>query len=66
MTKTREGPGQYLGKRVFVEAFGRRRHGTICGVYRHGENVEVEIESNDGEMIRRPLKALHFTDGIKA
>ncbi len=66
MTKNCEGLGGYLGKRVFVEAFGRRRHGTICSVYRHGENVEVEVEFNDGEMSTRPLKALHFTDEITA
>lgn len=66
MTKNHEGLGGYLGKRVFVEAFGRRRHGTICSVYLHGEDIEVEVEWDDGKMDMRPLKALQFTDEISA
>ena len=66
MAKNREGLGQYLGKRVYVEAFGRRRWGVICSVYRNQENIEVEVEFNDGEMSTRPLKALHFEDEISA
>ena len=67
MTKNHEGRlGTYLGRRVYVEAFSRRRWGVICSVYRHGENVEVEVEFNDGEMSTRQLKALHVEGEIPA
>ena len=54
---------EYLGRRVYAEAFGHKKYGTICSVFRHEENIKVEVEWRDGTVTRSPLSVLKFTGG---
>ena len=43
--------GRYLGREVCVEAFGHRKIGRVCSVYRDEEGkLTVEVEWEDGTM----------------
>ena len=43
--------GGYLGREVYIEAFGRRKLGRVCSVYRDEEDkLTVEVEWEDGTM----------------
>jgi len=55
---------EYLGREVYVEAFGNRRVGRVASVYRDNESGEMvcEIEWADGAMDARPFPRLKFTE----
>lgn len=43
--------GLYLGREVYIEAFGHRKIGRVCSVYRDEEGkLTVEVEYEDGTM----------------
>ena len=56
--------GHYLGREVLIEAFGHRKIGRVCSVYRDEDgNLTIEVEWEDGTMRHERFpQVLKFTE----